>query len=95
MEIVRGRKRKTSTFNPECDQRLTEEHCSHKAGVWGTIEDIRHMARKTEEGGGRDAAVERFGRRWWDDKMKCWNKEQPAIFGSLYHEADREQEGSL
>tara|TARA_Y100000591_G_C21804509_1_gene684005 strand:+ start:786 stop:1640 length:855 start_codon:yes stop_codon:yes gene_type:complete len=64
------------------DQPLTKEHCSD--GVWSTIVEIHNMARKTEDGGGRDAAVERFGQTWWDKFVTYWKKTHPAIFGSLH-----------
>ena len=81
MRIVRGRIQ-TSSFDPNKDQTLTMEHCSNK--VWETIENIHRMARRTEDGGGRDAAVKRFGRTWWDDFVTFRKETEPAIFGSLY-----------
>jgi hypothetical protein len=71
IKIVRGGKRKKSSFIPETDPFLEQKHCPRE--VWDTIESIRQMARPNAEGGGRAEAVKQFGERWLNKKMQELN----------------------
>lgn len=81
MSIVRGRKKVSTTFNALIDQKLNESHC--QPCVWKTLENIRKMAQRSEDGGQRDVSIARFGQQWWDKTMNELNTEK-AIFGDLY-----------
>lgn len=82
MSIVRGRKEVSTTFNALTDEKLKESHC--QPHVWKTLENIRKMAKRSEDGGQRDVSIARFGKEWWDKTMNELNRTEPAIFGDLY-----------
>ena len=89
--IVLGRCRNTSSYK-QGSKKLEEKHCINFPGLWNKLEEIQEMAKPNSKGGSRDKQIADLGKVWWDKQMAELKRAHPAIFGSLYHRYEMDED---